>query len=627
MGKGGQGPMTAPVKFNDDKERVRDASDIVRVIGEHIALKAKGREYAGLCPFHDDHKPSMMVSPAKQLFKCFVCGAGGDIFGFVQKYHKMDFREALEYLAERAGIELTKWSGRGGTFAEAPTSGGPEVGGTISRADLVRANQTAAEFFRLVLKREDLGRVGREIIERRGISPEMVEAFGIGLSPERWDGLLLTIQGKSLDPRAFLEAGLLKERDSGGFYDAFRNRLMFPIQDQIGRVIAFGGRKIKEEDEPKYLNSAETRVFEKSGTLYGLFQASRSIQAERTAIITEGYTDTIACHQAGITNAVATLGTALTARHAAILRRLCETVVLLFDGDDAGQRAADRAVEVFFAEDLDVKIATLAGVTDGGGAKDPDELLKREGGAEVLRAAIAKATHLLEYRYARIKEKLAGAGMAALSRAIEDELKRLVDLGLNDLPLLRRKLIIKRIAAIAGVDEETIWRSIPGGRRTPSAPQTPAGSRTSGVGQLTTQQQALACVLCEPTLWLTISDADKEVLDPAHLPAGPGRVVAEAVFDLAASGHGCGVSAVIALLDDPDSQSVATEMHARMMDITGGDSDRVKMYFRDCLRALALEEPPHSSDSPLIPPSLDSIRRRHAAMGGNRRVLPRPRPV
>src|SRR5205814_2136866 len=151
--------------------------------------------------------------------------------------------------------------------------------------------------------------------------------FGIGLSPDRWDGLLLTIQAKGLDTRAFAEAGLLKERDSGGFYDAFRNRLMFPIQDQIGRCIAFGARRINEEDEPKYLNSSETRIFEKSATLYGLFQAARSIQTERTAIITEGYTDTIACHQAGFTNAVATLGTALTPRHAAVLRRLCDTVV------------------------------------------------------------------------------------------------------------------------------------------------------------------------------------------------------------------------------------------------------------------------------------------------------------
>jgi DNA primase len=477
---------------------------------------------------------------------------------------------------------------------------------------LIRANATAAEFFRLVLKRDDLGKIGRDIMARRGIAPEMVEAFGLGLSPERWDGLLLTIQGKGLDPRPFAEAGLLKERDSGGFYDAFRNRLMFPIQDQIGRVIAFGGRKIKDEDEPKYLNSAETRVFEKSGTLYGLYQASRSIQAERTAIITEGYTDTIACHQAGITNVVATLGTALTPRHAAILRRLCETVVLLFDGDDAGQRAADRAVEVFFAEDLDVKIATLSSVTD---AKDPDELLKREGGAEVLRRAIAEGPDIITYRYAKLRSRLMGAGDAAISRAIQDDLTRLVELGFNNVLVARRSLIIRKIAQVTKLDEADIKRTVIGGRNTPRVPELPRDAR-AGVTAYSTQEQALACLLCEPTLWLALTDADKEVLDPAHIPAGPARAVAEAMFDLAASGHGCGISAVVALLDDPDPQAMATEMHARMSDITGGETDRTKAYFRDCLRALTLEEPPHS---------LEFIRSRHAAMGGNRRVLPRPR--
>ena len=390
--------MAITTRHNEDKERVRDASDIVRVIGEHMAIKAKGREYVALCPFHDDHKPSMQIVPHKQIFHCFVCGSGGDVFTFVEKYHKMEFREAMEYLAERAGIELTK-------FSSAPAAGTTADGGPapVTRSDLINANKAATDFFRAILNHADHGKLARDTIARRGIAPEMVEQFQIGASPDRWDGLVLTLQNKKLDNRAFLEAGLLKRREQGdGLYDALRNRLIFPIHDQIGRVIAFGGRKLKEEDEPKYLNSPETRLFEKAGTLYGLHQASRSIQAKRFAIITEGYTDTIACHQGGFTNAVATLGTALTPRHAQVLRRLCDTVVLLFDGDDAGQRAADRAVEVFFAEDLDVKIATLSGVTD---AKDPDELLKREGGAAILQKAIDSATDLLSYRYARIRQK------------------------------------------------------------------------------------------------------------------------------------------------------------------------------------------------------------------------------
>lgn len=594
------------VRNNDDRERVRDASDIVRVIGEHLTLKAKGREYVGICPFHDDHKPSMRVSPAKQIFKCFACGAGGDVFSFVEKYHSMEFREALEYLAERGNVELTKFQ-RGTGPADENSDATPSV----SRSDLVKANASAADFFRALLRHPEHGAAAREVIERRAISPEMVQLFGIGVSPDRWDGLLLTIQKHEGEARAFAEAGLLKARESDGtYYDSFRNRLMFPIQDQIGRFIAFGGRKIREEDEPKYLNSPESRVFDKSGTLFGLFQASRSIQKERIAIITEGYTDTIACHQAGITNVVATLGTALTAKHAMILRRLCETVVLLFDGDEAGQKAADRAVEVFFSEEIDVKIATLASRTD---AKDPDELLKREGGVEVLRAAVNQATDLLAYRYQRIRERLENAGPAALSRAITEELARLVQLGLNSLPMLRRRLIIKQIASIAGVDEQVIWREVPGGR--------PAGSitETKPAQPLTDPRHrplhdALGCLMCAPSLWAELSSRDHEILDPAHLEPGPAHDVVEAVTTLCASRTGCDIGAVCTRLENHEAQALATDWHGRIELNTDSDIARVRAYLQDCLKGLAVNDQPRS---------IEATRRQHLA-GGNRRALPRP---
>lgn len=596
------------VRNNDDRERVRDASDIVRVIGEHLTLKAKGRLYVGICPFHDDHKPSMTVNPSRQTFKCWPCGAGGDVFAFIEKYHAMEFREALEFLAERSNIELTKFKR---TVEQESSDGLPAV----SRNDLVKVNASAADFFKALLRHTEHGAAARGIIERRGISPDMVEQFSIGVSPDRWDGLLLTIQKHDGNARAFAEAGLLKTRESDGtFYDTFRNRLMFPIQDQIGRFIAFGGRKIKEEDEPKYLNSPESRVFDKSGTLFGLFQASRSIQKERVAIITEGYTDTIACHQAGITNVVATLGTALTAKHAMVLRRLCETVVLLFDGDQAGQKAADRAVEVFFSEAIDVKIATLASRTD---AKDPDELLKREGGVEVLRAAIAGATDLLAYRYQRIRERLQNAGPAALDRAITEELARLVQLGLNGLPMLRRRLIIKQIASIAGVDEQLIWRLIPGGRPASSAavaelkPNRPASDPRQRP-----LHDALGCLMCFPSLWNELSAGNQEVLDPAHFEAGPAHDVAEAVTTLCSSHRDGHIGEVCARLESHEAQALATDWHGRIEHLTDSDIARVRAHLQDCLKGLAGA----GGDQPR---SIEAIRRQHLA-GGNRRVLPRP---
>lgn len=604
------------VRNNDDRERVRDASDIVRVIGEHLTLKAHGREYVGLCPFHDDHKPSMRVSPAKQIFKCFSCGAGGDVFSFVEKYHSMEFRESLEFLAERSNITLTRFQrAEQNEFSDAPVS--------VSRADLVKANASAADFFRTILRHQEHGAKAREIIEKRGISPDMVQLFGLGASPDRFDGLLLTIQKLGEPAASFAEAGLLKTRESdGGHYDAFRNRLMFPIQDQIGRYIAFGGRKIREEDEPKYLNSSESRIFNKSGTLYGLFQASRSIQKERVAIITEGYTDTIACHQAGFTNAVATLGTALTRQHAAVLRRLCETVILLFDGDEAGQKAADRAVEVFFAEEIDVKIATLNQLTD---AKDPDELLKRDGGSEILRRAIHQATELLAYRYQRIRERLQNAGSAALSRAIEEELARLVQLGLNNLPMLRRRLVIKQIASIAGVEEQIIWKSIPGGRPASAssyAEAKPVLPETNP--QHRPLHDALGCLMCVPNLWNELSAGQHEQLDPAHLEPGPAHDVGEAITTLCASHQGADIGNVCTRLESADAQALATEWYTRIEYITDSDPARARTHLQGCLSMMTAAAQPQRALSPKE--VVDSRRRQHAATGGDgdRRMMPRP---
>jgi DNA primase len=390
---------------------------------------------------------------------------------------------------------------------------------------------------------------------------------------------------------------------------------MFPIQDQIGRVIAFGARKIKDEDEPKYLNSPETRVFEKSGTLYGLYQASREIQRRKVAVITEGYTDTIACHQAGLTNAVATLGTALTPRHATVLRRLCDTVVLLFDGDTAGQKAADRAVEVFFAEELDVKICTLAGHTD---AKDPDELLKREGGLAVLQRAIDAAPDLLAYRYARIRERLSGAGLSAVNKAIEEELARLVQLGLAELPVLRRALIIKQLAAVAGVDEAVIARSVPAGRSAAFSSSATAELKPRALVS-SPRLQALGCLLAEPNLWATLSSRDHEELDPMHFEPGASHDLADAMLAIAAERTRCGIQDVLAAIDAPEVQGLATDLALRMEQIGEGDSSRLGQYLRDCLRAAAETGRDRGAAA-----SLEDLRRLHQSTGGNRRALPRP---
>jgi DNA primase len=430
---------------DDQKLQVQQATDLVRLIGEQIALRPKGKEFLGLCPFHDDKSPSMHVSPAKQIFKCFSCGAGGDAFSFVMNYHKMSFPEALKLLADRAGIKLQEWRGQSDDRGEGPSE----------RELLAIANARAMQFFRGCYNHSEHGREARAYVDRRGIHPDMIEAFQIGYAPDRWDGLVQMIGAKAWDMRSFVFAGLLKSREDGGHYDALRHRLIFPILDALGRPIAFGGRKLREEDEPKYLNSPETKLFNKSATLYGLHLAKKPIIDSRVAVIVEGYTDVIACHQAGVANVVATLGTALTPQHAAELRRYCDKVVLIFDADAAGQKAADRAVEVFLTGDIDVAIAVLPSPT--GEKVDPAELLALEDGLEQWKAAIEAAQDALDYQFDRVRQELSSqTTLSGRQRVAEGYIQKLATLGIARTGILKSAMVRTRLADLLHLSESEV---------------------------------------------------------------------------------------------------------------------------------------------------------------------------
>jgi len=609
-------PVIHDTSGTDDVQRVRDASDIVRVVGEHVELRAKGREYVGLCPFHDDKKPSMNVVPAKQIFHCFSCGAGGDVFTFVQDYHKMTFREALKFLAERAGIKLES-RGRRRTASDDAES--------VNRSVLLEANELADKFFRMILRHPEHGQKARELIARRGISQDMVDAFGLGAAPDRWDGLALYLaeKGHRLDP--FLSAGLLKSSDQGkGPYDAQRNRLVFPIRDQIGRVIAFGGRRINDEDEPKYINSAESAAFDKSATLFGLDLASRSIQKEGVAVIAEGYTDVIACHQAGLTNAVATLGTALTPKHAKLLQRLCHTVVLLFDGDEAGQKAADRAVEVFLTLPIDAKIATLSGYTD---AKDPDELLKREGGLSVMREAIAGATELLAYRITRLRARLASAGPAQTERAIRDELRSLGTLGLASADKVRWQFVVRRLSELTGLDAQTIADLVregaSRGTRGPTFEDLSAAQPTTAAHRPKSMNaEILGCLLALPERWIALGEAQESLR--LAVRGTPYEAVFAAMHDAAEHTGRTEFSTVVDLLRERDEDHrVVVQLEQDISRRLDGNREQLAETLTICLRNL-------SQHVALIEPKPDSVADRLAQLktmkeqsGPNTRLLPR----
>lgn len=430
---------------DDLKDRVLAATNIVDVVGQQLALRPKGREFVGLCPFHDDKSPSMYVNPAKQIFKCFACGAGGSVFDFVMRYHKMEFKEALHHLAERAGIPIEE------------QRGGDHGTGTSDRKRLAAVNGSALDFFRTMLLKHESGQTARDYIARRGISPEMVTDFQLGYAPDSWDGLATVIQSKKLDLKAFEMAGLVKPRNNGqGHFDILRHRLIFPICDALGRPIAFGGRKLREEDEPKYLNSPETPVFNKSRTLYGLHLAKKPIIDSRTAVIVEGYVDVIACHQAGFRNVVATLGTALTAEHVTELRRYAEKVVLIFDADAAGERAADRAVELFLTGEVDVAIAELP-QGPGGSKMDPGELLFLEEGPDLWRKAVAEAADALQYQFDRVKGRLEEATtVTGRQRVAQDYITRVGQLGIARTGAIRRSLVIQRLSGMLHMTDSQI---------------------------------------------------------------------------------------------------------------------------------------------------------------------------
>ncbi|TVQ51830.1 MAG: DNA primase [Phycisphaerales bacterium] len=567
------------VDGSSDIQRVRDATDLVALIGEHVALRPKGREHVGVCPFHDDHSPSMAVVTHKgnAFYKCHACGAGGDVFDFVQNYHKMDFAEALRFLADRAGITLTPLSKRAAHDSE---SHGP------SRSDLREAAGRAAAFYQRVLRHPDQGQLGRRILEDRAIGDEAAEAFMLGLAPDKWDGLLEVIQKNKLSIDLFVQAGLLKpRRNDDGHYDTFRNRIIFPICNEVGQPIAFGARIINPEDEPKYLNSPETPIFHKSRTLYGLHLAKRSIIDSGTAIVTEGYTDVIACHQAGLKNVVATLGTALTREHAQILGKFCHTVVLLFDGDDAGQRAADRGIEVFFREPIDVKVCTLPDNLD------PDDLLRQEDGAERFNQAIAGAQDAIRYKLRRFDRALKDqTGLSARQRTLETFLRELHTLGLDSVSGVRRHLIFDQLADLMGVSAREIENAMP---RTPVHSHAP--SETAELTGRTTSEEEdgspaplpsaptnlsrarrqaehdlLALLIFDPTLGrhliqlendgpcrLTDLVTEEQFADPAA------RLVAGEVFERVESDQVFSVQELLAALDHPSARELAAALYFR----------------------------------------------------------------
>lgn len=367
-------------------DELRTRLDILEVVGQYVRLQKAGHEYRGICPFHDEKTPSFFVNADKGVWFCRgACGIGGDVFKFVMQAEKLEFMEAAELLAGKLGLTLA-------------SKGRPSE--TKQRERVIELCQRVAEVYQRSLLTAPGGEVAREYLRGRGLSEEILRRFRLGYAPPGWDNLTRWIEREGYDLRDAELAGLVKARERGpGYYDRFRGRVMFPILDPQGRTVGFGGRVIDPHDEPKYLNSPESPLFAKGRLLYGLPLAIGNL--EQGAVVVEGYMDVIALHEAGVTNAVATLGTSLTAEHIKLLRRHTDRVTLCYDADQAGSNATDRAAAAFVSEGVDGRVLCLPA------GEDPDDFVRRHG-REAFEQRLAEAPDLTDYRLRQALESAEG---------------------------------------------------------------------------------------------------------------------------------------------------------------------------------------------------------------------------
>ena len=419
-------------------DEVRNASDIVDVISSYVRLKKRGKNFVGLCPFHQEKTPSFNVSPDKQMYYCFGCGNGGNVITFVTQLEKVSFVEAVRTLAERAGIVL-------------PSESAVDVAEATESERLYDACRRAGVHFHENLTSTVEGKLALEYFRHRGFSDETVRKFGLGYSMNSWDDLMRTMEGEGVPLDVLDKAGLVVRRDDGsGYYDRFRGRAMFPIFSPSGRTIAFGARKMREDDPlGKYINSPETPVFNKSRNLYGLFQAKDAIREKEYAILVEGYADLISVFQSGIQNIVASSGTALTEEQIQLIGRYARRVTLVYDADSAGSAATMRGVDLIIEQGLEVSVSELPQ------DEDPDSFVKKHGGAE-FQKLVDGAVSFLDFTAARFQSQgmlNTPEGQAQAVRSIVETIARMKD-------ELKRSFFIKRVSEKYGIYESVLYREL-----------------------------------------------------------------------------------------------------------------------------------------------------------------------
>ncbi len=418
-------------------DEVRNATDIVELIGGSVRLKKRGKNFVGLCPFHTEKTPSFTVSPGKQMYHCFGCGVGGNVFTFVMELEKVSFPEAVRSLAERAGIVLPQ------------SSAVSDLAPSETEA-LYEACSAAGRFFFRNLTETTEGKLALEYFRYRGFSDETIKAFGLGYALNSWDALIEHAESLHIPRETLEKAGLVRKRDDGTVYDYFRGRAMFPIFSTPGRVVGFGARKMREDDPlGKYINSPETQIYNKSRILYGMYQAKDAIREKDNAILVEGYADLISLYQAGIHYVVASSGTALTSEQIQLLGRYTRSITVVYDADSAGSKAALRGVDLILENDLDVRVAQLHA------GEDPDSFVRKHGGAafEDLLARSISFVDFIAHAYEEQGKLQTPEGQAEAVRAIVQTITKMKD-------ELKRHIYVKHVAEKYKLYESVLYREM-----------------------------------------------------------------------------------------------------------------------------------------------------------------------
>jgi DNA primase len=527
------------------KKQVKEANDIVEVVGTYVSLRQQGQTYKGLCPFHDDHRPSFDVDPRRQRYKCWPCGKSGDVISFIQEHEHVGFREALELLARRAGISLEK----SGAFRQ-----------NTGRAVMLDLGKWAGEQYHQCLLESPLAEEARRYLGDRRLTSETVRRFCLGFAPPKggWLAERAARAGHSLE--TLEKIGLLARRLEGtGYFDRFRDRVLFPIRNASSQTVGFGGRILPSSPlsarAPKYLNSSESPVFTKGEHLYGLDQARQAAAAVGYLAVVEGYTDVLMAHQMGIPQVVSTMGTALNARHVRHLRRYLPSgkVILVFDADAGGYTGVDRALEIFVSQEVDLAIATLpAGM-------DPCDLLAQQG-PDAFRQILADAVDALDFKLRQVLGDEKATGIEGRRRAVDAILGVIALAPEMTGPggAVKRELTISRIAQRLSLREETLWERLSELRsqRRTAAPSSAAGKPERKAAASPRERQLLEVLLAEPKLVAIAADnVSLEEIDHPGL-----RELLEGLYSLCSQGRTPDLETLQPTIENPELAQAALRM-------------------------------------------------------------------